>query len=267
MLPLFVRTRGEVVHKHTAKRAGKQPGIGSFRAVTYNIHKCRGLDGRVLPRRIVEVLREVGADIVALQEVLDADSGPREDGQARYIAEELGFHYSFGENRRIDEMGYGNLILSRFPLAFMRNYDLSRRGREERGCLRADVILPHGAVVHVYNTHLGTSYRERCRQGRELVRPGILDGAGMSGPRILLGDFNEWFRGLASRLLTGHFGSADIRAHLRRRRTYPGPFPFLHLDHVYYDNALQVDGARLHRTMKALVASDHLPIVADFSFR
>ena len=41
-----------------------------FRVATYNIHKCKGLDQRVKPDRIVEVLREIDADIVALQEVL-----------------------------------------------------------------------------------------------------------------------------------------------------------------------------------------------------
>lgn len=220
----------------------------------------------MLPHRIVEVLREVGADIVALQEVLNVDGGRREESQARYIAEELGLHYSFGENRRVDGGGYGNLILSRFPLAHERNYDLSQRGREERGCQRADAMLPHGGVVHVYNAHLGTSYRERCRQGRRLVRSDILRGADLKGPRILLGDFNEWFPGPASRLLAGHFGCVDIRVHLGRRRTYPGPMPIFHLDHVYFDDALEIERARLHRSRKALVASDHLPIVADFCF-
>jgi endonuclease/exonuclease/phosphatase family metal-dependent hydrolase len=214
----------------------------------------------------VEVLREVGADIAALQEVHDADHGRREESQARYIAEELGFHYSFGENRRVDGGGYGNLILSRFPLTLEKNYDLSRRGYERRGCLRVDVVIPHGCVLHVYNAHLGTSYWERRHQGRQLVHSGILEDTDLEGPRILLGDFNEWFRGLASRLLSGHFRCTDIRSHLGRRRTYPGPVPLFHLDHVYFDNALEIERAHLHRSFKALVASDHLPIVADFRF-
>ena len=41
-----------------------------FRVVTYNVHKCRGLDRRVRPARIAEVLREINADIIALQEVV-----------------------------------------------------------------------------------------------------------------------------------------------------------------------------------------------------
>ena len=60
-----------------------------LRVVTYNIHKCRGLDRRVRPARIVEVLREIDADIIALQEVLSLRGGAREKDQAGYIAEQM----------------------------------------------------------------------------------------------------------------------------------------------------------------------------------
>jgi endonuclease/exonuclease/phosphatase family metal-dependent hydrolase len=82
----------------------------------------------------------------------------------------------------------------------------------------------------------------------------------------VLGDFNEWTKGLATTLLNSHLTSADIRVHLRRARTYPGFLPFLHLDHVYHDPALRLERLTLHRTPKSLVASDHLPLVADFSW-
>jgi endonuclease/exonuclease/phosphatase family metal-dependent hydrolase len=86
----------------------------------------------------------------------------------------------------------------------------------------------------------------------------------LGGPRILLGDFNEWTRGLATRLLSLHLESADVRKHLRRSRTYPGLLPFLHLDHIYHDPGLEVERLALHRSRTALLASDHLPLVADF---
>lgn len=79
------------------------------RVATYNIHKSRGLDWRVRPERIVEVLREIDADIVALQEVVRARDTRGED-QARFIATELGYHSCFGENRRVDGAPYGNLL-------------------------------------------------------------------------------------------------------------------------------------------------------------
>jgi endonuclease/exonuclease/phosphatase family metal-dependent hydrolase len=262
-LARLVRARNRKKYESIPPRVGG-PDDGSFRIVTYNVHRCRGLDGRLRPQRIVEVLREVNADIIALQEVLNIPYGSREDHQADFIAEEMGMHYSFGENRRFRGGGYGNLILSRLPLKSRHNFDLSRPGREKRGCLRTDVVVDDGSVLHVYNVHLGTSYRERRHQGRKLVESDILAGEDLQGPRILLGDFNEWLRGLTSRLLTEHFGSADIRLHLGRRATYPGPLPLVHLDHIYFDEALHLEGAVLHRSRTALIASDHLPLVADF---
>ncbi len=86
------------------------------------------------------------------------------------------------------------------------------------------------------------------------------------GRRIVAGDFNEWTRGLATRMLNQHLKSADIRLHLRRARTYPGVIPFLHLDHIYYDEAFLLVGLHLHKTAGALTASDHLPLAADFEW-
>jgi endonuclease/exonuclease/phosphatase family metal-dependent hydrolase len=239
--------------------------VHQFRIVTYNIHKCRGLDRRVQPERIARVLSETGADIIALQEVLNVENGRDEDHQAQFIARELGMHFRMGENRKLKGGAYGNAVLSRLPLREAFNYDLSQHGREERGCLRVDVALGHNQTLHVYNVHLGTAHRERPPQARRLLDHEILGSAQIPGPRILLGDFNEWLRGVTSRLLTAHFQSADLRVHLKWRRTYPGVFPLLHLDHIYYDTALRLERAALHRSRTALIASDHLPLIADFS--
>jgi endonuclease/exonuclease/phosphatase family metal-dependent hydrolase len=239
----------------------------SFRIVTYNVHKCRGLDRRVRPERIAQVLGETGADLVALQEVLSIEDSVRERHQARYIAEELGMQYHIGENRRLGGGAYGNVILSRLPLAGVQNYDITWRGREARGCLRADTRVGRAGLVHLFNVHLGTAFFERRHQARELVGPRILSNPELRGARLVLGDFNEWTHGLASQLLGAHLQSADIRHHLRRARTYPGPLPFLHLDHIYYDGELELLKLSLHRSRTALVASDHLPLVADFRLR
>lgn len=226
-----------------------------MRVVTYNVHKCRGLDGRTSATRIAEVLHEVNADVLALQEVLEH--------QAETISSELRLDFVLGENRRHHGYAYGNVVLSRFPIRTMRNYDLSVHGREERGCLRADLQVD-GSVLHVFNVHLGTAFLERRHQGRRLIAPELLNDAELESPRIVLGDFNEWTQGLATRLLRQHLESADVRLHLQRSRTYPGVLPFLHLDHIYYDPMLHLERLALWRTRKALVASDHLPLLADF---
>jgi endonuclease/exonuclease/phosphatase family metal-dependent hydrolase len=233
------------------------------RVATYNVHKCRGLDRRVRPARIVDVLREIDADIIALQEVLSVESDGREENQARFIAEELEMIYSLGRTRNLRGGIYGNVVLSRFPLLETRNYDISVRGREQRGCLRADVEVA-GKVLHVFNVHLGTAYLERRYQARKLIDEAILNHQELRGTRIMLGDFNEWTRGLTTKMLASHLVSADIRHHLQRSKTYPGVFPLLHLDHIYFDPHLDLHCMTLHKSRAALVASDHLPLVADF---
>ncbi|HWS55163.1 MAG TPA: endonuclease/exonuclease/phosphatase family protein [Pyrinomonadaceae bacterium] len=242
----------------------------TVRVVTYNVHKCQGLDRRVRPARIASVLRETGADVIALQEVVSVeDDARRELHQARFIAEELGFEFHIGENRKHAGGAYGNVVLTRLPVEDCRNYDITWRWREPRGCLRVDVRtdLPGEPVLHLFNVHLGTAFIERRHQGRRLVSEDVLRDGRLAGPRVVLGDFNEWTHGLASRLLGEELRSADVRQHLRTRRTYPGAFPLLHLDHVYYDSGLELERLALHRSRTALVASDHLPLVADFRLR
>jgi endonuclease/exonuclease/phosphatase family metal-dependent hydrolase len=238
-----------------------------FRIVTYNIHKCVGVDRRLNPTRIVKALKEIDADIVALQEVHCIHGRPGEEDQAHFIARALGFNYCMGHNRALRGGIYGNLVLSRFPLLASENHDISVSGREERGCLRVDIDLGRESLLRVYNVHLGTSFIERQSQARKLISESILSDANLPGPRIMLGDFNEWTRGLVTRLLKEHFRTGDIRLHLRRSRTYPGLLPIMHLDHIYFDETLELEDAKLHRSRTTLLASDHLPIFADFRLR
>jgi endonuclease/exonuclease/phosphatase family metal-dependent hydrolase len=174
--------------------------------------------------------------------------------------------HAIGENRLHDGYGYGNVVLARGCIEGVHNYDLTVRGREERGCLRVDVRLPGTPLLHIFNVHLGTAHMERRHQGRKLVAPELLCDAAFTSPRLVLGDFNEWTKGLATHLLCSHLESADLRSHLRWPRTYPGIFPFLHLDHIYYDRTLHLEKVVWGRTPKALVASDHLPLAADFTW-
>jgi endonuclease/exonuclease/phosphatase family metal-dependent hydrolase len=238
--------------------------VKSIRIATYNVHKCRGMDGRVRPERVAGVLRELDADILALQEVLSIEGGAPEKNQARFLAEQLeNYSWHFGENRRLRGGAYGNVVLSRLPVRQERNYDLSCTGCERRGCLRVDVQLG-GGVLHVFNLHLGTGLVERREQARKLVSEEVLKVTDIAGPRLVVGDFNEWTRGLTSKLMAQHFQTIDFRQFLRRRRTYPGLLPLLHLDNLYFDEGLALETFAVHRSRSALVASDHLPLVAEF---
>lgn len=237
-----------------------------LRIASYNIHKCRGIDQRVRPERVADVLDELDADIVALQEVVGQRQG-REDDHARQVAEGRGYHSVFGRNRTHNGAPYGNLLLSRFPVLNSWNYNITARGREPRGVLRADVRLGNGQLLHLFNVHLGTAYRERCEQARQLVSERILRNRELTGVRIALGDFNEWFPGLASHLLAAHFKRLGHRAYSGRCRTYPGVLPLWRLDHIYFDRDLKLRRLTHYRSRKALMASDHLPVVAEFDLR
>jgi len=234
-----------------------------IRVATYNLHRCRGLDRRVSVARIADVIARLDADVVAVQEIRRGHNpGNPESDQAAFLAETLGYHLAFGQNKLRWGAPYGNATLSRFPIVSHENYDLTIRGQERRGCLRADVKPPLGRRVHVYNVHLSTRYFARPRQARRLLSRDVLNHPAVRGPRIVVGDFNEWTRGVATRLMGEHFESVD--ALIGRRRTYPGFFPLLHLDHFYFDSTLRLRSFHLARTRLALVASDHLPLVAEF---
>jgi len=235
-----------------------------IRVATYNVHRCRGLDRRVDVARIAEVIERLDADVVAAQEILRGDvAGSEQADQVAYIARALGYHFAFGQNRFLRGMPYGNATFSRLPIVRRENYDITWHASERRGCLRADLRTPAGGTVHVYNVHLSTRYFSRPHQARRLLSVDVLRHPTLTGPRIVVGDFNEWTRGVATRLMGSTFESVDVRL-LGRRRTYPGVFPILHLDHFYYDSSLRLRSFRLERSRLALVASDHLPLVAEF---
>ena len=239
--------------------------VSSFRIATYNIHKCVGMDRRVRPQRIVEVLKEVDADIIALQEVAGMDEASREHNHLHAIADELGFDFRIGENRRLHGAAYGNAVLSDLPIRSQHNHDITFRKSEPRGSLHVAFALDEKKLLQVFNVHLGTGFFERRYQGSRLINV-LNDHSQPSSPRVVLGDFNEWTRGRASHLLGHHFQTAEPRTRLGRARSYPGVIPILHLDHIYYDSPLKLLNITVHRSRLALIASDHLPLVADFAW-
>jgi endonuclease/exonuclease/phosphatase family metal-dependent hydrolase len=227
-----------------------------FRIATYNVHKCKGVDLRTSPHRIAEVLGGMSADIVAVQEILHS--------QAACISAELALPVTFGVARHHGGEPYGNAIFSRLPVVSSEMHDLTVRRREPRQCLRVSFRLTHSQPIHLFAVHLGTSFFERRHQARRLISSEILHRADLERARILTGDFNEWTRGLTTQLASESLQSVDIASHLNRKTTYPGLFPFLHLDHIYYDPVFHLRDLHLERTRLALLASDHLPLVADF---
>ncbi len=227
---------------------------------SYNIHRGVGLDRRRDLDRVAEVIAEMTPDVVGLQEVI-RDAGHARADQAAYLARRLDMALVMCVTRRHGEGTYGNAVLTRLPVLGSSTCDLSRRGREPRACLRVDLGVD-GRTLHVFNCHFGLGLRERRAQVATLAGF-VRDSAALAGPRVLMGDFNEWHPGPVSRGLRREF-SSPMR---RMRRTHPAMFPLFKLDRIYWDVELEGEAFDVHRSRLARVASDHLPVVARLGVR
>jgi endonuclease/exonuclease/phosphatase family metal-dependent hydrolase len=229
------------------------------RVVTYNIHRSRGLDRRSRPDRIADVLAAIDADVIALQEVVGPGlTGP---GHAEAIGAALGMGWVMAPTREYRRHQFGNVVLSRHPIRDHAELDLSWKTCEPRKSQRVAIELGPGCRLQVYNVHFGTALLERRYQAPRLAA--WVHDRRIHGPKIVLGDFNEWGRGFVSDHLAERLKSVDLHPHLGRRRTYPGLFPVLHLDHIYFEGDVEIRHIALPRSRRALIASDHLPLVAD----
>jgi endonuclease/exonuclease/phosphatase family metal-dependent hydrolase len=205
------------------------------------------------------VIAETQADVVGLQEVIRADGAAVAD-QAAYLASKLSMTAVMGEARPLGTGGFGNAILTRLPVIASARHDLSHGRFERRGCLRVD-LAADGAIIHAFNCHFGRRFKERREQLALLAA--LLAVTDVQGPRVLVGDFNEWHRGPITRSLRREFPSLRSRV----CRTYPSPFPIFALDRIYWDSDLEGSGFRAHRSRLARIASDHLPVVASLRLR
>jgi endonuclease/exonuclease/phosphatase family metal-dependent hydrolase len=217
---------------------------------TYNIHGARGTDGAFAPERIAEVIREIGADVIALQEV---PMGGRDmPNVADMLERETGFVAAAGATCFRRDHCFGNVVLSRYPMTAIRSIDLSFGNKEPRGALDADLDC-HGHPLRIIATHLGLSLAERRDQVKKLLE--AFDTEKMAV--VLLGDLNEWFVwGSTLRWLKSHFQKAHALA------TFPSWRPLLPLDRIWIRPYQRLVEVRVHRSRLARVASDHLPLVA-----
>ena len=243
----------------------------TMRVVSWNIHGGVGREGRRDLDRVARVLAGARCDVAALQEVGEPHRGDRGGDRGNQVADHaahlsklLGWYVAYGPTLVLAGHPYGNAVLSRYPIVRVKNYDLSVRGREPRGCLRADLQVDGGAL-HLFNLHLGLSGGERRRQAGMLLSADLLRDAALTAPLVVCGDFNMWspVPGPIARLLRRSFRDA---AYLigARRATWPARLPVLRLDRAYVDAGIEVLGCGVLDDAEARGASDHLPLWLDF---
>lgn len=227
-----------------------------LKLATWNIHRCIGSDGILYPARIAQVLREIDADVVALQEV-DSQPGHELDILA-FLAEQTGSRQIPGITMLRSDTHYGNAVLTRLPILAIRRHDLSVTGREPRGAIDVDLDC-QGRRVQLVATHLGLRPSERRYQVRQLLP--VFAEAG-NDVVLLAGDLNEWFLwGRPLRMLQQQFPDTP------HRRTFPARFPLLTLDRIWVYPRDRLASLQVHTSKLARIASDHLPLVATINIK
>ncbi len=266
----FVRPEGlrnavfHLLGKQTMESWSFQPSTSSrLKVMSYNVHSCSGMDGRISPRRIARVIAQVNPDIVALQELDNGRIRTRGEDQANLIANVLGYHVVFCPTVTRGEERYGHAVLSRWPLETVKVAELpSLPGGlwpEKRGALWTRLQF-HGMRVHVVTTHFGLSSAERKAQMGALLGTDWLGAIPEEDPVILCGDFNCRPGDAPHRLATA---SLHDVAGPKGYSTFSSLQPIMRLDHIFVSRHFESQLARVVDNHLTRVSSDHLPLVAE----
>ena len=228
--------------------------MDSIRLATWNIHGAIGRDGRHDVRRILDVLHEVDADVIALQEVASLGL---EEGLLQAVRKDLGMHVVTGRTLTRRNADFGNALLSRHPVVHSASVDLTVGQHEPRNAIDARVAWEH-RELRVVATHLGLRPAERRMQVKRLLA--ALEAKAL-GPCVVMGDLNEWYLwGRPLRWLHAKF------AVIRTPATFPARRPMLKLDRIWAHPTSALESLRAHRSALSRMASDHLPLVATYTF-
>jgi len=239
-----------------------------LRVMTYNTHGCSGMDGRVSPRRIARVIREQMPDIVALQELDLGRRRSRAEDQAAIIAREVGMHAVFCPTVTRGDEHYGHALLSHWPIQIVRRArlpeDPNSWWEEPRAAIWARVIVA-GATVNIVTTHLGLGVKEREIQVRALLGPDWLGPVIDEEPVLVCGDFNFLPNSLPYRLACHRLRDAQLLdPTVRPVNTFSSLQPLVRIDHMFVSPHFVRESIVAVRNDLTRVASDHLPLLADF---
>ena len=236
-----------------------------MRLLSWNIHKgIGGRDRRYALGRVIDCIEAENPDLICLQEVDRHVRRSGHDDQPRLLARQFRCHAVFQPTVAVARGGYGNLVLSRWPVSSRHRITLRQGGRKPRGAQLLVVDSPEGPL-HLVHTHLGLVESERRWQVARLLGHMLFRSAD-SHPALIVGDFNDWRNSLADGSLAAS-GFRHVTAPISRFRTFPAWLPVGSLDKAFVRGPIEVRHARVVRTSLAKVASDHLPIVIDFHVR
>jgi len=254
------RPIGDATGLHSATTSEK-----ALRVMTYNIHSCVGLDGKLAPSRIARIVRGFDPDIVALQEVDLKRSRSKGEDQAARLAHELNMQVAFCCTADRGWERYGHALLTRIPATVIASGLFSGETKlsEPRGALLARIEM-RGRSIYVANTHFGLSHPDRSRQAQTFLGTEWLARVPAEAPLIVCGDFNMKPDSLPYELISKQVKDAQLVAKVHEGSgTFPSPFPMTRLDFIFLSNHFAVERISVVNNTQTRVASDHLPVVAD----
>lgn len=223
-----------------------------LKLASYNVHKGVGLDQRRDPERILQVLNEIDADVVALQEV-DRRLGDRPTVIPPELIDRMTDYAVAPVARSKVSLGWhGNAILVRQSLAMSRFVRISLPGLEPRGAVRATVSDGTKSLT-IFGVHLGLLRDWRRRQLARLAAKAEVAG----GPVAILGDFNEWSETAGCEAL-----EPGLSVHAPGQ-SFHAARPVAALDRLAVTRHVAVNASGVHQTTLSRRASDHLPIWVD----
>lgn len=226
-----------------------------LKLASYNIHACIGTDGHFDPFRIVEVIREIDADIIALQEV--EHHMVNDIDLLDFIAQQTGMIGIAGPTMFRESRHYGNAVLSKYPLSSHELIDLSLDPHEPRGAIQIKLAIEQHQLV-IMTTHFGLKPTERQYQVEKLLSR---LGEHEVDTAVLMGDLNEWFIwGSTLRRLKAYFDTTPAK------KSFPSFFPIFALDRIWVHPRQHLLSLDIHKTALAKKASDHLPVLARILF-
>ena len=239
-----------------------------LRIVTWNIHKgIGGVDRRYDFARVVHLLNQENPDVALLQEV--AEDLPRSSfhDQAQMLSDALQMpHVVYGPQHRFSMGGYGNAILSRWPLSNVHHLDLTIGTRKKRGALQARARVrfeKHSRTVILHNLHLGLAGSERALQLERFLSSDPFRGLHHRTPVVLGGDLNDLWGTLGPRFLApAGFSRAGPLVN-----TFPAVLPVRPLDGLFLRGDVRAPHCHTCKSRLARQASDHLPLVAELDLR
>ena len=241
----------------------KEPSAGiktTISVASYNIHKCVGSDGKFDPARIISVLLELDADVVALQEA-DMRFGDRRGLLDLKVLHDIGGYLA------VPNMGpktashgwHGNVVLYREGMVSAVDR-LKLPGLEPRGALVVDLNLKNSSL-RVIAAHLGLLRNSRTKQIEMILQAAQPEDR---RPVVVMGDMNEWRLGRKSALrsFSPHLGPVQSGV-----ASFPAKFPIWSLDRVLASPNVKVRDVEAHYSELSQLASDHLPVKAVLEVR